>query len=534
MLDIIIKNGKIVDGTGNPWFYADIAVKDGKIAAVGKMEEAEAREVIDAKWLVVSPGFIDIHSHSDLEPMVNFRCESKARQGVTTELVGNCGDSAAPVFGMSYDQQKEYIDGHYDITSNWHTVDEYLSKMDRAKPSINYATLVGHGTLRKTVMGYERRPATKEELCRMKDLLREALRQGAFGMSTGLIYPPGCFADTGELIEISKVMAEEGGIYATHMRDEGEKLEEAVAEAIEIGRKAGVPVEISHHKACGRSYFGRVEKTLKMMEEARVEGIDVTCDVYPYTATATGLASIIPDWAHEGGMEKLLDRIQDKTLREKIKEETHPVQMALSGYENIHVSYVGSEENRKYQGASLADIGRQLGKDPLDAALDLILEEKGEVGMIRFAMDEADVKMVLSHRLSMIGSDGSALAPYGMLGKGHPHPRNYGTFPRVISRYCREFKAISLEDAVKKMTYLPACRMGLSDRGLLKEGMAADIAIFDFENIRDTATYENPHSYPDGIKYVIVNGITVIRDGEHTGERPGKALRRHYDSMPRC
>lgn len=526
MFDIIIKNGKIIDGTGNPWFYADIAVKDGKIAAIGKLEGAETREAIDAKGLVVSPGFIDIHSHSDLEPMVNFRCESKVRQGVTTELVGNCGDSAAPVFGMAYDQQKEYIDGHYDISSNWHTVDEYLSKIDRAKPGINYATLVGHGTLRKSVMGYERRPATEDELSRMKDLLREALRQGAFGMSTGLIYPPGSFADTGELIEISKVMAEEGGIYSTHMRDEGEKLEEAVAEAIEIGRKAGVPVEISHHKACGRSYFGRVEKTLKMMEKARTEGIDVTCDVYPYTATATGLSSIIPDWAHEGGMEKLLDRIRDKTLREKIKEETHPVQMALSGYENIYISYVGSEENRKYQGASLADIGRELEKDPLDAALDLILEEKGDVGMIRFAMDEEDVKKVISHRLSMIGSDGSALAPYGVLGKGHPHPRNYGTFPRVISRYCREFKVISLEDAVKKMTYFPACRIGLSDRGLLKQGMAADITIFDFENVKDIATYENPHSYPDGIKYVIVNGVMVIKNGEHTGERPGKALRR--------
>jgi N-acyl-D-amino-acid deacylase len=427
---------------------------------------------------------------------------------------------------MAYTQQKEYIDGHYDITPNWHTMDEYLSKMDRAKPGINYATLVGHGTLRKSVMGYERRAAAKEELSRMKDLLREALRQGAFGMSTGLIYPPGSFADTGELIEISKVMAEEGGIYATHMRDEGEKLEEAVAEAIEIGRKAGIPVEISHHKACGRSYFGRVEKTLQMMEEARAEGIDVTCDVYPYTATATGLSSIIPDWAHEGGMERLLERIQDKTLRGKIKEETHPVQMDLSGYENIYVSYVGSENNRKYQGASLADIGRELAKDPLDAALDLILQEKGEVGMIRFAMDEEDVKMVIGHRLSMIGSDGSALAPYGVLGKGHPHPRNYGTFPRVLSRYCREFKVVSLEDAVKKMTYLPARRMGLSDRGLLKQGMAADITIFDFENVKDTATYENPHSYPDGIKYVIVNGVMVIKNGEHTGERPGKALRR--------
>jgi len=526
MYDIIIRNGKIVDGTGNPWFYADIAVKDGRIAAIGNREGAEARETIDAKGLVVSPGFIDIHSHSDLEPMVNFRCESKVRQGVTTELTGNCGDSAAPVSGMAYTQQKDYIDSHYDLTPNWNTMDEYLSKMDRAKPAINYATLVGHGTLRKSVMGYEFRAATQAELSRMKDILREALRQGAFGMSTGLIYPPGSFAGTGEIIEISKVMAEEGGIYATHMRDEGEKLEEAVAEAIEVGRKAGVPVEISHHKACGRSYFGRVKKTLQMMEEARAEGVDVTCDVYPYDATATNLSSIIPDWAHEGGIERLLERIRDKTLREKIKEETHPVQMALSGYENIYVSYVGSENNSKYQGVSLAEIGRELSKDPLDAAFDLILEEKGEIGMIRFAMDEEDIKMVIGHRLSMIGSDGSALAPYGVLGKGHPHPRNYGTFPRMLARYCREFKVVPLEEAVKKMTYLPACRMGLCDRGLLKQGMAADITILDFENVKDTATYENPQCYPEGIKHVIVNGVPVIKDGEHTGERPGKALRR--------
>ncbi|MCG0276218.1 MAG: D-aminoacylase [Thermosediminibacteraceae bacterium] len=525
MYDIVILNGRVVDGTGNPWFYADIAVTKGRIMAVGRLKNFRAKKVLDASGLFVTPGFIDIHSHSDLEPMVNYKCESKVRQGVTTEVVGNCGDSAAPVLGQAYEEQRRSARDLYGIDAGWNTVAEYLEALERARPSINYAMLAGHGTIRKSVMGYERRQPTPEEMRRMKVLLKEAMEQGAFGLSTGLIYPPGSFAETGEIVELCRVAAENGGIYATHMRDEGERLEEAVEEAIAIGEKAGIPVEISHHKACGMSYFGKVERTLLMIKEARERSIDVTCDVYPYMATATGLTSIVPDWAHEGGIEKLIHRLQDKILRERIKKEADPIQKALSGYENVYITYVATEANRRFQGKSLEEVGAILNKNPLDAALDLIVEERGQVGMIRFAMDEEDVKKVLTSPFSMIGSDGSALAPYGILSGSHPHPRNYGTFPRVLARYVREQGILTLEEAVRKMTSFPARRLGLWDRGIIMEGMAADIVIFDLDKVKDMATYENPKTYPKGIVHVIVNGVPVISEGKHTGARPGRVLR---------
>ncbi len=526
MFDLLILNAMIIDGTSSSWFYGDIGIDKDKISAIGNLKRHKARRVIDAKGLFVSPGFIDIHSHSDFHAIVNYRCESKVRQGVTTEVVGNCGYSLAPLLGEALQESRRSHLESYGIEAGWETVEEYLQVLEKSRPSINYATLVGHGTIRKSVMGYERREPTKEELAKMKRLLDQAMRDGAFGMSTGLIYSPGSFAKTEEIIQLCKVVAKRNGIYTTHMRSESEYLEESVLESIEIGEKSKVAVQISHHKACGRKYFGKVNKTLQMIQQARSKGIDVTCDVYPYTATATDLDAILPDWVHEGGIQKLLERLTDKNTREKIKKQIDPVQKAMSGYENLYVTYTFTEKNKQFQGKSIAEISKILNKDPLDTAFDLIVEERSRVGMMRFAMDEEDVKKVISSPFSMIGSDGSALSVDGVLSHGHPHPRNFGTFPRVIARYVKELKTITLEQAIYKMTSFPARRIGLFDRGIIRPNMAADIVIFDFDRIQDTATYEEPKKYPQGIVYVIVNGEPVIFESEHTFARAGKILRK--------
>ncbi|MGB9821317.1 MAG: N-acyl-D-amino-acid deacylase family protein [Pseudothermotoga sp.] len=526
MYDLLILNAMIIDGTSSPWFYGDIGINAGKISAIGNLKRRKARKTIDAKGLFVAPGFIDIHSHSDFHALVDYKCESKVRQGVTTEIIGNCGYSLAPLLGEALHESRRSHFEQYGVEAGWQSVEEYLQVLEKSQPSINYATLVGHGTIRKSVMGYEKREPTKDELSQMKKLLDQAMRDGAFGMSTGLIYSPGSFAKTDEIVELCKVVARRNGIYTTHMRSESEHLQEAVQESIEIGERSKVPVQISHHKACGRKYFGKVDKTLQMIEQARLKGIDVTCDVYPYTATATDLDAILPDWVHEGGIPRLIERLKDKSVREKIKEQIDPVQKAMSGYENLYVTYTFTEKNKQFQGKSIAEISKILNKDPLDTAFDLIVEERSKVGMMRFAMDEKDVQKVISSPFSMIGSDGSALSIDGVLSHGHPHPRNFGTFPRVIARYVKELKTISLEQAIYKMTCFPARRIGLLDRGIIRPNMAADLVVFDFDKIKDLATYEEPKKYPQGIIHVIVNGEPVIFECEHTQARPGRVFRK--------
>nr|WP_041075423.1 D-aminoacylase [Thermotoga caldifontis] len=524
--DVLVVNGMVVDGTRNPWFYADLAIENGKIVEVGKLGRRKAKIVINAKGMFVCPGFIDIHSHSDFSAFVNPFCESKLRQGVTTELVGNCGYSLAPLLGDALEETKQYYRDMYGVEAGWQTVQDYLNALQDAKPAINYATLVGHGTVRKSVMGYENRKPTPEEMKKMKKLVAESMRQGAFGMSTGLIYPPGSFADIDEIVELCEVVHRYNGFYATHMRSESARLIESVQETIGIGKKSKVSVQISHHKACGEKYFGKVKETLRMIEQARVEGYDVTCDVYPYTATSTDLDAILPDWVHEGGLEKMLERLRDAKIRERIKQQIDPVQKAMGGYDKIHISYVFSEKNKPFQGKILSEIAKVLNKDPLETAFDLILEERGRVGMIRFAMDEEDVKLVIKSPYSMIGSDGSALSVSGPLSHGHPHPRNFGTFVRVLARYVREQKLLSVEEAVWKMTGFPARKIGLFDRGILRPKMVADIVVFDLEKVQELATFEDPKRYPEGIVHVLVNGVVVLRDGQFTGERPGKVLRK--------
>lgn len=528
MYDILIRNGKIVDGTGNPWFRADVAVSDGQIVAIGQIPaDAMARQVIDAAGRVVAPGFIDIHSHSDLPLLVDGLAHGKVRQGVTTEVIGNCGFSLAPILSeMAQKDVNEDLDA-YGLSHRWKTMDEYLTILQKSGISIHVVPLIGHGAIRKSVMNYDQRPATAEELEKMRQLIRDCMEAGCFGMTSGLIYPPSCYADTDELVELSKVVAQYGGIYATHMRNESNEVYQAVEESIEIGRRAGIPVQISHHKVCHPHYWGEVERTLQRMHSVREqEGLDVTCDVYPYLATATSLSSLIPDEYHAGGKEVLLDHLRDLTLRKTLLDnlETH---QNPRGWHNLFISAVKTEANHSVVGKDFAAIAKERGTSSAQAVIDLLIEEELNVDMIRFAMCETDVARVISDDLTMIGSDGDALAITGPLSKGKPHPRNFGTFPRVLSKYSREEGVVSLERAVQKMTSLSAGRLGLMSKGILREGMDADITIFDPATVKDLADFTNPFQYPAGIPYVIVAGTPVIVNGEHTGAKPGHVLRKN-------
>lgn len=523
MYDILIKNGKIYDGTGAPWFYADVAIKDGRIAALGPLENASTRRVIDAAGMAVSPGFIDIHSHSDSVFLINPLADSKVKQGVTLEVAGNCGASLAPLTAKSRSRAAAAF-AEEGIEPTWTTMGEYFDAIEKNGTSVNFACLVGHGTVRAGVMGYDHRPPTDDELQEMKALVASAMDDGAIGMSSGLIYPPSSYADTQELIELCKVVAEKRGIYFTHMRNENVRLLESVDEAIRVGREAGVPVQISHHKASGRGAWGLVKQSLKMIDEARKNGVDVTADQYPYIASSTSLTSIIPGWAHEGGRDALIARLTDPQTRAKLKAE---VSKNMAGeWEKLVVSKVASEKNKQYEGMHVAAIAAARGQDPCDAAFDLLIEENGEVGQIRFGMCEEDVKTVMKHPLVMVGSDGSSLASYGTLGRGKPHPRNYGTFARVLGKYVRDEGVITLEEALRKMTSLPAWRLGLWDRGILRPGMWADVTVFDPATVKDTSDFGDQHKYAAGIPYVLVNGQVVVDNGEHTGITPGKVLRR--------
>lgn len=522
-MDLIIRNGRIFDGTGSPWFGGDIGIRDGRIVEVGNLGGQTAGAEINAAGRAVAPGFIDIHSHSDIALLANPRAESKVRQGVTTEVIGQCGYSVAPLLGEVLEDRRQAVES-YDLKLTWRTMKEYLQVMQSSGPSVNVVALTGHGTLRRGVVGTADRPAEPGEIEQMQQLLRESLLEGSWGFSTGLIYPPGAFAGTDELIAVSRVLAEIGGTYMSHIRGEGDTLLESVAEAIRIGEEAGVPVQISHHKAIGRTNWGKVKSSLAMIDSARQRGVEVTCDQYPYVATSTGLSAILPNWVHDGGAKAVLSRLRDSAIRARIKAELDPDRERRGGWQQVVISSVRSEVNREIEGRNLADIALMRGTSPAEAAFDLLVEEELDVGMIGFGMCEEDVVTVMTHPVTMIGSDGSSLAPYGRLGQGKPHPRNYGTFPRVLGKYVREEKVLSLEEAIRKMTAAPARKLGLWDRGLIRPGMAGDLTIFDPETVQDMATFTEPHRYPRGIEYVVVNGQVVIDQGEHTGARAGRVL----------
>jgi N-acyl-D-amino-acid deacylase len=525
MYDVIIRNGRVYDGTGAPWLRADLGVKDGKIATVGVIECCDAKRVIDATGLAVSPGFIDTHTHSDLSFLVDPCADSKIKQGVTLEVSGNCGGSDAPVTEKSRAQTEKGLK-EVGLELTWTSFGQYLERVEARGTSVNWMCLVGHGTIRNGVMGYDKRPPTPEELEKMKALVAQAMDEGAIGMSTGLLYAPGSFADTAEVIELAKVAAAKNGYYFSHIRSSDDGLIESVAEAIEIGEKGGLPAHLAHHKATGRRNWGKVGQTFEMMEKARQRGVDITADQYPYTASSSSLASTLRTWVHEGGRNATLARLKDPDTRARIKKEfTEDIEM-LAGWKGYFIARVGSEKNKKHEGRNLADIAAELGKDPCDAAIDLMIEENLDVGRVRFGMCEEDVQTVMKSPLVMVGSDGSSLKDRGPLRSGVPHPRSFGTFPRVLGKYVREEKVLTLQEALRKMTSLPAWRLGLSDRGILRPGMCADITIFNPDTVKDGAGFGDPFKYPVGIPYVLVNGQIIVDMGEHTGVVAGKVLRR--------
>lgn len=530
MYDLAILNGRVVDGAGNPWYKADIGVAKERIKSIGQLD-GSAKKRIDAEGLVVTPGFIDIHSHSDLQLLVNPLAESKIRQGVTTEVIGNCGSSPAPLSKQTREEAQKYA-GEWakKIKWDWLSFDEFLRKLQRSGIALNAAPLVGNVPIRTMVMGFAARKPTPSELSKMKALTAKCMEEGAFGLSTGLIYSPSCYAKTREIVELCKVAAKYGGIYASHIRGEGDPLLSSVREAIAIGKEAGIPVEISHHKAAGKRNWGKVTKTLAMIQNARDHGVDVTCDVYPYTAGATGLDAGIPSWAHEGGTAKMIERLENPKTRARIRRE---IQRGIPGWENLigtagpeNILITSSEKHPNYQGKRISELAKAKRKDSLNFIFDLLIEEKSRVGIVLFMINENDMRKVVSSPFTMIGSDAGAQAPYGVLGKAKPHPRSYGTFVRVLGKLAREEGLLTFPEAIRKMTSLPARKMGLWNRGLVRVGNWADLVVFDEDTVEDKATYTNPHQYPEGIKYVIVNGKIVIEGKRHTKALPGKVLRR--------
>jgi N-acyl-D-amino-acid deacylase len=525
LYDLIIYGGTIIDGTGASRRAGEVGVSGGRIASIGDLTGAETARRLDASGLIVAPGFIDIHSHSDLYLLVNPRAESKVRQGVTTELVGQCGMSPYPVQPEGVGDLRSamaYIDAEFDWT--WRTAAEYFEVLEARRPSVNVASLTGHIALRSHVMGFEGRPATPDELARMGDQLRACLEQGSVGLSYGLIYTPSCFADAEEMTALARVVAQYDGLCTVHMRNENEMLLQSIREMLDVAERSGVRLQILHLKSTYEPNWGRVPQALEMIEKAAERGLDVAFDVYPYTAGSSHLSSCLPIWAQEGGHEAILRRLRTPDARRRLLREYGP---HLERYgRNLVICDAVTDEGRAVVGKSLSDIAQERDVHPLAAMLDLIIHEGNNVGVIGYSMCEADVEAALSHPLACVGSDGLAFAPYGPLAGGLPHPRSYGTFPRVLSRYSRERGLFTLEDAVRKMTSLPASRIGLRDRGRISEGHVADLVIFSETEVADLATFEDPHRYPAGIEHVLVAGEPVVEHGEHTGAGPGRVLRR--------
>ncbi|HEU5317576.1 MAG TPA: D-aminoacylase [Chloroflexota bacterium] len=534
--DVLIRGGTVFDGSGAVGVRADVAIERGRVVAIEPgtaLTSAQAALVVDAVGRYVAPGFIDIHTHSDRSILINGRMESKIRQGVTTEVAGNCGSGVAPALGPAAAQ----ADASGEIAhenKTWPTMGAYFEEIERSGIAGNYCTWVGHGTLRASTVGYEMRPPTEDELEHMRRLLRESLEAGAFGFSTGLIYAPSGFAQTDEIAALAAVARESEGLYASHIRNESSKLLEAVGEAIEIGRRGGVPVQVAHHKASGRPNWGLVGQSLALMDRARAEGVDVACDQYPYVASSTGLTSILPKWALEGGRETIVARLRDGETRARLREEmlaSRPDYAELREDQGWHgILIARCRGDRSVEGRRLGEVAVERNVDPFELAFDLLVASDGTVPCIFFSMCEPDVRTVMGWAHTMIGSDASSVAPYGPLGEGRPHPRAYGTFARVLGRYVREQGVLKWEAALHKMTGQPAARLGLKQRGFLRTGQWADVVVFDPQTVQDEATFVEPHRFASGIDHVLVNGVPVVRNGEHTGATPGRVLRRGVDA----
>ena len=528
--DVLIRNGHIVDGTGSPWYWADVAIRGGKIAAIGRMPEAHTRQVIDARGRVVAPGFIDMLGQSELTILVDPRLPSKIYQGITTEVTGE-GGSVAPLNDAIIKSDRLGYE-HFKVTPDWRTLGQYFARLEKQGIGINVADYVGATQVRRMVLGDADRAPTAAELEQMRALVRQGMQEGAVGVSTSLQYAPAPYAKTDELIALASEAAKFGGIYATHIRNEGDNEMAALEEAARIAREAKIPVEIWHLKAAGKPNWGRMPQVVEFIEHARSGGIDMSANTYAYPAWLNSLSAFVPPWAHDGGDAKMIERLRDPATRERIKQDMRTPSkewdnewQEIPGPESILISAVQNQKLLPLQGKTIAQIAKERNADPMDTIFDILIEDAGYTYASVFAMDEHDVALALKQPWTSVCNDSQGTAPEGILGQEHPHPRAYGTFPRILRKYVREEKLLTLPDAIRKFSALPAQKMGFADRGVLKAGMAADVVVFDPETVHDTATFEKPNQLSQGMDFVLVNGVAVIADGKMTGARPGKVLR---------
>ncbi|MGA9186599.1 MAG: D-aminoacylase [Candidatus Acidiferrales bacterium] len=528
--DVVILNGHILDGTGSPWYSGDVGIREGRIAAIGDLSAAPAKRKIDAQGRIVAPGFIDMLGQSEYTILVDPRLPSKIYQGITTEITGE-GGSAAPLDDAIATADHEFYD-HYRIHPDWTTFAGYFARLEKQGMGINLASYVGATQVRRYVIGEVDRAPTAAELDQMKALVRQAMEDGARGLSTALEYAPAPYAKTEELIALAAESARYGGIYATHMRSEGDAISESLVETARIAREAHTPVEIWHLKVAGKNNWGRMPEMVAFIDNARSTGLDIEADTYAYTAWNNTLSAFIPPWAHDGGDAKLIERLKDPVTRARIREDMQTPTKAwdnewqeIPGSEAILVSSTNNPTLRPLQGKRLSEIAKMWNEDPIDALCDLLIKDDAETSVSVFGMDEPDVELALKQPWVSIDNDSEGTSPEGLLGQDHPHPRAYGTFPRILTKYVREEKLLTLADAIRKFSALPAQRMRITDRGVLKKGLWADVVVFDPGKVHDVATYDNPNQLSVGMDYVLVNGQLVIDDGKMTGALPGKVLR---------
>jgi len=528
--DLVITNGHIVDGTGSPWYSGDIGIRDGRIAAIGNLSGAARKRTVDANGKVVAPGFVDMLGQSETTILVDPRLPSKIYQGITTEITGE-GGSAAPLNDTIIANDRPGYQ-HYKINPDWRTFRQYFSRLEKQGMGINLASYVGATQVRRMVLGDADVQPTPEQLEKMKALVREAMRDGAVGVSTSLMYAPAPYAKTEEIIALASEASKFGGIYATHIRNESDSVLESIDEAVRIGREAHIPVEIWHFKVAGKANFGRMPELIARVNKARAEGVDVEADTYAYTAWFNGMSAFVPAWAHDGGDAKLIERLKDPATRARIRKDMETPSKdwdnewdEISGPQDVMIGVVQNPELKKFQGKRLSEVAKALNKDPMDALLDLLIEDKAFTGCAVFGMSEPDVALALEQPWVSVDNDSSGTSPEGILGEEHPHPRAYGTFPRILRKYVREEKKLTLEEAIRKFSALPAQRMRLTDRGVLKQGMWADVVVFDPETVRDLATFDDPNRLSEGMEYVLINGVPVIENGKMSGALPGKVLR---------
>jgi dihydroorotase/N-acyl-D-amino-acid deacylase len=528
--DLVITNGHIVDGTGSPWYSGDIGIRDGHIAAIGNLSTAARKRTIDAKGKVVAPGFVDMLGQSETTILVDPRLPSKIYQGITTEITGE-GGSAAPLNDTIIANDRPGYQ-HYKVNPDWRTFRQYFSRLEKQGMGINLASYVGATQVRRMVLGDADVQPTPEQLEKMKALVRDAMRDGAVGVSTALEYAPAPYAKTEEIIALASEASKFGGIYATHMRNESVSVLEAIDEAVRIGREAHIPVEIWHFKVAGKANWGHMPQSIARVNKARAEGVDVEADTYAYTAWFNTMSAFVPPWAHDGGDAKLIERLKDPATRARIRKDMETPSkdwdnewVEISGPQDVMIGVVQNPALKKFQGKRLSEVAKILNKDPMDALFDLLIEDKAFTDCAVFGMSEPDVALALEQPWVSVDNDSSGTSPEGILGEGHPHPRAYGAFPRILRKYVREEKKLTLEEAIRKFAALPAQRMRLTDRGVLKQGMWADVVVFDPETVRDLATFDDPNRLAEGMEYVLVNGVPVIENGKMTGALPGKVLR---------